>query len=364
MTRQRIAFAICSILLLISLIIVLKSLFSPVILDDQGYQYTVQSGENIKSVINDLYFKNIIKNRLFFRILVDLRGGGNDLKAGEYLFPKGANAYQILTQIVTGSGLVYHEFSIIPGWNIRQLRAALLRDSHFHHTIQNFSDAALMNYLGSPGLSPEGEFYPDTYYFASGTDDLLLLKRAFKAMQVKLAAAWATHDADLPFKNSYEALIAASMVEKETEFDSERPIIIGVIINRLHKNMRLQIDPTVIYGLGTRFDGTIYKENLRADTPYNTYTRAGLPPTPISMPREESIIAAVHPAHHAYLFFVARHGSDGPHQFSNTLAEHNIAVAVSKKLRAQFFNHTLIRYYLLKLFSDSFMQVPLTKAIN
>jgi UPF0755 protein len=363
MTKQRIAFAIFFILLVIGFVAAFRFLFSPLILDEQGYPYTVHPGEKIQSVIDDLYFKNIIKNRLFFRILVDLRGGGYDLKAGEYLFPAGANAYKILTQLLTGSGLVYHEFSIIPGWNMRQLRAALLQERHFKHTSQNFSDSALMNYLGQPGVSPEGQFYPDTYYFASGTDDLSLLKRAFKAMQAKLAIAWASHDLDLPFKNSYEALIVASMVEKETEFDSERPVIVGVIINRLHKNMRLQIDPTVIYGLGTRFDGTIYKENLREDTPYNTYTRLGLPPTPISMPSEESIMAAVHPEHHDYLFFVARRGKDGPHQFSKTLAEHNIAVAISKKLRGQFFNNTLIRYYLLKLFSERVIEFPLPREL-
>jgi len=358
MNKRRIGLIIFALLFLI-LVIGLKFLFTPLITDEHGYQYTVQPGASIKSVTDDLYYKNIIKNRFLFSVLVELHKNGHDIKAGEYLFPKGTTPYKLLNQIVTGSGLIYHEFTIIPGWSIRQLRAAMANNSYFHHTLQDLSDTTLMNRLGHPELKAEGQFYPDTYFFAGGTSDILLLKRAFKAMQDKLTVAWQSREPGLPFNNKYEVLTVASMIEKETEFDVERPIIAGVIINRLRKDMLLQIDPTVIYGLGSRFNGTIYKKDLLAKTPYNTYVNKGLPPTPIAMPGLESIMAVVHPQHHDYLYFVARHGKDGPHQFSQTLDEHYVAVAAAKRLRAQFFNNVLVRYYLLKLFSDEVMRFPL-----
>jgi UPF0755 protein len=363
MTKQRIALAIFTALPFVLFIMWLKFIFTPIIFDDKGYQYTVKPGASIKSVTDDLYFKNIIKNRLFFSLLTDIRKGGHNIKAGEYLFPKGATPYRLLTQMMTGSGLVYHEFTIIPGWTFRQLRTALARENDLTHSVTNLSDTALMIRLDHPELKPEGQFYPETYYFVNGSSDIDLLKRAFKAMQNKLDNAWRGRDADLPFKAPNEVLIVASMIEKETEYDIERPIIAGVIINRLHKNMLLQIDPTVIYGLGTRFDGTIHKGDLLGNTPYNTYVHKGLPPTPISMPGLESIMAVVHPQHNDFLYFVARKGKDGPHQFSRTLEEHNIAVAASKKLRSQFFNNALIRYHLLKIFSDHVMRFPLAKEI-
>ncbi len=358
MKKQRIRVVVCVLFFLV-LVTWLKFLLTPLITDEHGYQYTIQPGASIKSVIDDLYYKNIIKNRLLFGLLVELRKGGHDIKAGEYLFPKGTTPSKLLNQIVTGSGLVYHQFTIIPGWNMRQLRAAIAKESHLSHTTQALSDTALMNRLGHPELKPEGQFYPDTYYFAGGTADIVLLKRAFKAMQDKLSIAWQGREPGLPFTNVNEVLTVASMIEKETEFDIERPVIAGVIINRLRKDMLLQIDPTVIYGLGTRFDGTIYKKDLLAHTPYNTYVNKGLPPTPIAMPGLESIMAVVHPQHHDYLYFVARHGKDGPHQFSQTLSAHYMAVAVAKRLRSEFFNDTLVRYYLLKMFSDEVMRFPL-----
>lgn len=358
MSKRRLGLIIFALLFL-TLAIGLKFLFTPLITDEHGYQYTVQVGASIKSVTDDLYYKNIIKNRFLFSVLVALYKNGHDIKAGEYLFPKGTTPYKLLNQIVTGSGLIYHEFTIVPGWNMRQLRAAMANNSYFHHTLQDLNDATLMNRLGHPELKAEGQFYPDTYFFAGGTFDILLLKRAFKAMQGKLAVAWQNREPGLPFNNQYEVLTVASMIEKETEFDVERPIIAGVIINRLRKDMLLQIDPTVIYGLGARFNGTIYKKDLLAKTPYNTYANKGLPPTPIAMPGLESIMAVVHPQHHDYLYFVARHGKDGPHQFSQTLGEHYIAVAAAKRLQMQFFNNVLVRYYLLKLFSDEVMRFPL-----
>ncbi len=357
MNKRNIGLIICALLALI-LLTWFKFLLTPLITDEQGYEYTILPGASIKSVTADLYYKNIIKNRFLFTLLIALHRNGHDIKAGEYLFPKGTTPSRLLNQIITGSGLVYHQFTIVPGWNMRQLREAIAKESHFHHTPQILSDKALMDYLGHPELKPEGQFYPDTYFYAGGSADIILLKSAFKAMQSKLITIWEGREPGLPYNNRYEALTVASMIEKETEFDEERPIIAGVIVNRLRRNMLLQIDPTVIYGLGGKFNGTIYKRDLRAHNPYNTYVNKGLPPTPIAMPGLESMMAAVHPEHHNFYYFVARHGKDGPHQFTSTIVAHYAAVAVAKRLKAEFFNHALIRYYLLKLFSDKVMKFP------
>jgi UPF0755 protein len=360
MTRLRATVILAVLVLLLTgLIFWVRFLFTPLVTDEQGYQYTVQPGATLKSVGDDLYFKNIIKDRVLFYLLVHLRRHGCHLKAGEYLFPKGTTPSTLLKQILTGSGLVYHKFTIVPGWSFRQLCAAMLQESHFHHLLQDLSGQALMKRLGSSVQDPEGQFYPDTYYFVGGSSDVSLLKRAFQAMQEKLEAAWQGREAGLPLDTSYQALIIASLIEKETEYDVERPVIAGVIINRLRKKMLLQIDPTVIYGMGTRFDGTIHKKDLLENTRYNTYVHKGVPPTPIAVPGLESLMAVMHPQHHDYLYFVAKHGKDGPHQFSRTLAEHYVAVAASRKARQSFFNNALIRYYLLKLFADQVMQFPL-----
>ena len=181
-----------------------------------------------------------------------------------------------------------------------------------------------MNRLGDAALAPEGQFFPETYYYTKGSSDLVILKRAFDLMQSNLKEAWETRSPNLPYKNVYEALIAASLIEKEAYFDAERPVIAGVLVNRIRKNMLIQFDPTVIYGLGLRYNGKIHKQDLLENTPYNTYVHKGLPPTPIAMPGRTSINAALHPDNTDYLYFVAR--SDKSHQFSKTLFEHQAAV--------------------------------------
>lgn len=318
-----------------------KFLYFPVITDEQGYHYRVRSGTSIGAVVDDLYTKNIITNRFYFKCLIRLRGNGEDLKAGEYLFPKGSSPSSILNQLVTGSGIIYQVFTIVPGWNFKELSEALLQDDNFIHTLGNLSDRDLMNQLGRPNVLPEGQFFPDTYYFLQGSDDIALLKRAFKAMQDKLKSAWRDRAVGLPYKNAYEALIAASLIEKEVYLKEERPIIAGVLVNRLRRDMLLQFDPTVIYGKGSTFNGKIRKEDLLENTPYNTYVHRGLPPSPISMPSMESLIAALHPVSHDYLYFVAR--GDGSHQFSKTLDEHHAAVMLLKKINNGFFNEELIK---------------------
>lgn len=322
----------------------LKFLYFPVIIDPQGYHYVVKSGTSSRSVVDDLYFKKIITNRYYFNLLVRFRVKSQALKAGEYFFPKGSTPLTIVNQMITGRGMIYHEFTIVPGWTFQELRRALLSDVAFHHILQDWSDFELMKYLKHPEWAPEGEFFPDTYYFSAGSSDIALLKRAFKKMQLELNHAWAKRKNNLPFRTSYEILIAASLIEKEAFLNHERPLIAGVLVNRLHHDMLLQFDPTVIYGLGEQHKGKISKEDLGLDTPYNTYLHKGLPPTPIATPSLESIWAVANPAEHAFLYFVAK--GDGSHQFSENLDDHVEAVALYKKLNSSFFwNDELLTMY-------------------
>jgi len=331
----------------------LHFIYTPIIKNDSGYKYNVPHGASFRSVIDDLYAKHIITNRLFFNVLIHLRHDGRDLKAGQYLFLKGATPSKILDQMATGSGILYHAFTIVPGWSFKQLAVALNAESSLNHKLATLTDTQLMTQLGHPELSPEGEFMPETYFFVEGSSDIAVLKRAFKAMQEKLQFAWDNRASDLPLKNLYEVLIAASIIEKEAYLAAERPIIAGVLMNRLRSGMLLQFDPTVIYGLGARFDGVIHKEDLVRDTPYNTYIHKGLPPTPIAMPSFDSIKAVTHPDKNDFIYFVASN-KGGAHQFSKTLEEHHAAVEAAEKIFPGFFNTQLIQRYLL-----NYQQFPL-----
>jgi len=325
-----------------------KFIYTSLITDEHGMKYTVREGTSIRAVIDDLHALKILKYPELFKLLVSMEGVAHELKAGEYFFPKGTTPLRLLHQITSGTGIIYYSFMIVPGWTFKDLRAAILRDSHLKHTIQNLSDAEIMQRLGHPDFKPEGEFYPDTYFFVEGSEDIHLLKRAFNAMQKRLNASWEHREADLPFKSAYQALIAASIIEKEFYLHEELPKIAGVLVNRLNKDMLLQFDPTVIYGVG-RFDGKIRRSDLLSNNPYNTYVHKGLPPTPISMPSLAAIEAVMHPMHHDYYYFVAQ--SMGSHQFSKELNEHYKAVEEVKKSK-QFFNFSLARYYLLKMLSQ------------
>lgn len=246
------------------------------------------------------------------------------LQVGEYALGNGISPRQLLRKLEAGQ-VIQHKFTLVEGWTIRDLRAALARDTNLVQNLPELDDAALMAALDRPAQHPEGRFLPETYLYAKGTSDLDLLKRAALAMDVALAEAWAGRAPDLPLRNAEEALVLASIVEKETGIADERAQIAGVFVRRLRLGMRLQTDPAVIYGLGSGFDGNLRRVDLLTDTPYNTYTRSGLPPTPIAMPGRAALHAAVHPADGDALYFVAR--GDGSHQFSATLAEHNRAVA-------------------------------------
>lgn len=324
--------------------------YLPIISDKQGIKYTVREGSSIRIVIDELHAQHVVKHPLLLRLLVRYKGVSHQLKAGEYLFPKGTTYPSLLSQLVTGSGMVSHPFMIVPGWSFKEVRAALNRNEYLVHTTQNLSDAQIMSQLGYPKLNPEGEFFPNTYNFSEGISDIVILKRAFKAMQEKLSAAWQDHAPNLPYKNAYQALIAASIIEKEAYLEKELPVIAGVLVNRLNTGMLLQFDPTVIYGLGDRYTGTIHRSDLLAKNAYNTYVNKGLPPTPISMPSLLAIQAVMHPMKHDFYYFVAR--GNGAHQFSKDLSTHYRAVEMAKKSQ-RFFNTDLTRRYLLKQFPQS-----------
>ncbi|MEL4178367.1 endolytic transglycosylase MltG [Roseateles sp. PN1] len=250
-------------------------------------------------------------------------GQSRQIRAGSYEVHQGATPRELLAKMVRGDE-VLEQLRLIEGWTFRQVRAALAKSPSLKPSTAALSDAELMAALGQPGLAPEGRFFPDTYAYSRGVSDLTVLKRAFKAMQKQLDLAWQGRSEGLPLKSADEALILASIVEKETGAAADRSLVASVFVNRLRIGMPLQTDPTVIYGLGTNFDGNLRKHHLQTDTPFNTYTRGGLPPTPIAMPGKASLQAALHPAQSKALYFVAR--GDGSSQFSEDLAAHNRAV--------------------------------------
>ena len=250
-------------------------------------------------------------------------GQARRIRAGSYEIDRNVSPQQLLQKMVRGDETLATA-RLIEGWTFAQFRAELARAEGLKPSTAGLSDDQLMAALGAPGVSPEGRFYPETYAYSKGSSDLAVLRRAYRAMEQRLAAAWAQRAPDTPLRGADEALTLASIVEKETGLPADRGKVAGVFINRLRAGMPLQTDPTVIYGLGERFDGNLRKRDLLADTPYNTYTRNGLPPTPIAMPGKASLEAAVRPAPTSALYFVAR--GDGSSEFSDNLAAHNRAV--------------------------------------
>ena len=294
-------------------------------LPESGLNYTFKRGSSASHLIRDLSNKNIISKPFYFKLWGKLSGKSKSLQAGEYVFDKGLTPSQLLNKMIEGDVKLY-AFTIIEGWNFKQMIQAIQQDQNLVHKLEaTVSNESVMQSLGFSGIHPEGRFYPDTYRYPAGTTDIQFLKRAYQQMDRHLQQEWKTRAKGLPLKTAYEALTLASIVEKESAEASERPVIAGVFINRLNKNMRLQTDPTVIYGLGDSYKGDIRFRHLRQDTPYNTYTRKGLPPTPIAMPGLEAIRAALNPQATEYLYFVAT-GEDGKHYFSSTNTEHQRAV--------------------------------------
>ncbi len=250
-------------------------------------------------------------------------GQARDIKAGSYELELGITPRRLLAKLARGEESL-RAVTLVEGWNIRQVRAALAREAQLKPDSRDLSDTDLMLLLGRPGQHPEGRFYPDTYTYAKGSSDVAVLRRALRAMDRRLADAWALRSPLAMAKTADDALILASIIEKETGKAADRSMISGVFNNRLRVGMPLQTDPTVIYGMGSAFDGNLRKRDLLADTPWNTYRRTGLPPTPIAMPGKPSLMAAVQPAQTKALYFVAR--GDGSSQFSPSLEEHNRAV--------------------------------------
>jgi UPF0755 protein len=284
----------------------------------------VAKGESFRDILHDLRAADLSHAPpLYWRVLAEQLGVAGKLHAGEYALPRGISARTLLEDMAQGK-VLQRRITLVEGWTFRQVRAALAAAPKLEHDAADLSDAELMVKLGAGGLNPEGEFMPDTYDYVRGMSDLDVLKRAHAAMQGYVDAQWSKRDPSVPLQTPYQALILASIVEKETAQPNERPEIAGVFERRLKIGMKLETDPTVIYGMGATYNGNIRKSDLQTDTPYNTYTRTGLPPTPIALPGRAAIDAVLHPAPGDALYFVAR--GDGTHQFSATLEEHNRAV--------------------------------------
>ncbi|QDH71838.1 endolytic transglycosylase MltG [Lysobacter alkalisoli] len=292
-----------------------------------GAHLLVERGDSLPVVMRKLRELGVREgHEIEWRMLARELGAGGRLQVGEYALAEGMSPREILIAMRDGR-VVRYAFTILPGRNMRELRAALARAEPLLHQSADLDDAALMETLGHPGQHPEGRFLPETYHYTRGDSDLDILRRAHSSMQRALDAAWSNRDPGTLLKSPDEMLIMASIVEKETGIAEERPQIAGVFERRLRIGMRLQTDPTVIYGLGATFDGNIRRRDLVTDTPYNTYTRDGLPPTPIAMPGVEALQAVARPADGDALYFVAVGDGSGRHVFSRTLAEHNAAVA-------------------------------------
>lgn len=281
------------------------------------------SGSSLTGVSRQLVQQGVLREPWSFVLLVRALGKARELKAGNYLIDNGTTPYDLFVTLTEGN-ITQASITFIEGWTFTQMRSAMMKNSEIKHLTIAYTDQQILSNIGAKEVIAEGLFFPDSYYFDRGMSDQDILQRAYRAMQIKLDKAWQDREPGLPYTSPYQALIMASIIEKETGRADERTLIAGVFINRLRIGMRLQTDPTVIYGMGDHFDGNLRKKDLLEDTPYNTYTRAGLPPTPIAMPGMASIQAALHPAKTRALYFVG--AGDGSHVFSNSLAEHNRAV--------------------------------------
>lgn len=307
-----------------------RALNEPLAVPAGGYTYVLPAGAGLSGVARDLAAAGVLAHPRSLVVYARWSGQAGAIKAGEYLIEAGASAIALLDQLVAGR-VVQHALTLVEGWTFEQMMAVIDADERLEHTLAGASADAIMSRIGYPGVHPEGRFFADTYHFPRGTTDVEFLRRAYAAMDGYLADAWSERDEGLPFKSPDEALTLASIVEKETGEPRERPRIAGVFVERLKKGMRLETDPTVIYGMGDAFDGNLRRRDLRTDTPYNTYVRRGLPPTPIAMPGAAAIEAVMHPQADGALFFVSK--GDGSHHFSATYEEHQRAVDRYQKRR-------------------------------
>lgn len=292
-------------------------------------QIVVKSGTSLRGVALQMEQAHVLRHSELFVLMARLLGESGNLKAGIYEVDRPISPYQLLRRITLGE-VTQATITFVEGWTFRQMRKALDDHPALRHDSRELRDGELLRQLAIDMNSPEGLFFPDTYHFAVGSSDLVILRRAYRLMQSHLEAQWTARAPDLPFADPYEALILASIVEKETGKEDDRPLVAAVFVNRLRKRMLLQADPTVIYGMGERFDGNLRKRDLTTDTPYNTYTRTGLPPTPIAMPGFAALTATLNPPKSDVLYFVAK--GDGTSHFSRTLGEHERAVTIYQRL--------------------------------
>jgi UPF0755 protein len=297
---------------------------TPLAVPDEGLVLNVTPGTTLKRLSSELAGKGVLNQPDFLYWHARWENLAHRIRAGEYLVSKGTRPKAFLELLVRGKTISY-SLTLLEGWNFKQVMAAVRRNPILKRELDGLDFGQIMERMGQPGVHPEGRFFPDTYAFPRGTTDTEFLRRAFDKMQQELDAAWETRNKKtIQVKSREEALILASIIEKETGVAHERPEISGVFTRRLRLGMKLQTDPTVIYGMGDRFDGNIRRKDLREDTPYNTYVHKGLPPTPICMPGRAALDAALNPKEGKSLFFVSR--GDGTHVFSATLEQHNAAV--------------------------------------
>jgi UPF0755 protein len=298
-------------------------LHQPLVLSAAAVDLSIEPGTRSREIVQSVLEAGVQTQPDLLMAWFRLSGQSRQIKAGSYEITTGTTPRSLLQKLVRGEEAL-KSITLVEGWSFRQVRAALSKEELLEQTTRAQTDDFIMNQLGRPGQHPEGRFFPDTYTFAKGSSDMAVLRRAMRAMDKKLASAWALRASDAVVKTPDEALILASIVEKETGRTSDRPLVASVFNNRLRINMPLQTDPTVIYGMGASFDGNLRKKDLQTDTPWNSYTRRGLPPTPIAMPGKAALLAAVQPPPTQWLYFVAR--GDGTSQFSASLEEHNRAV--------------------------------------
>ena len=297
--------------------------YQPLSPHDTPMEFDLKQGGSLKSAARDMRQAGLLEHEWRFVLLARLLGKAQQLKAGNFKLKQDVTPLRLI-EIITKGEFSHRKISIIEGWTFKQFRNTLNSNRYIAHNTLTLSDTEILQRIGASESHPEGLFFPDTYKFVSGSSDLAIFKIAYRTMKQRLQEAWDERDDDLPFKSPYQALILASIVEKETGVASDRSLIAGVFVNRLRKRMLLQTDPTVIYGLGEKFDGNLRRRDLHADSAYNTYLRRGLTPTPIALPGMAALQATLHPAKTKALYFVAR--GDGSSQFSTNLRSHNNAV--------------------------------------
>ena len=301
---------------------------TPIGLPREQVDFTVSPGSSLRGAAREMAAAGVEVDAWALVVLARLTSTETSIKAGSYQIARGTTLLELLNKLTRGD-FTQAELSFIEGWSFRQLRERVDAHPDLRHDTRDLSEAEIMRLLGAPGRAAEGAFFPDTYLFAKRSSDVEVLTRAYRAMQRHLEREWQARAPGLPYRDADQALILASIIEKETGHEQDRSLVAAVFINRLRRGMPLQTDPTVIYGLGERFDGNLRKRDLLTDTSYNTYLHRGLPPTPIAMPGLASLQAALHPAASDALYFVAR--GDGTSQFSRSLGEHNQAVARYQK---------------------------------